>query len=652
MSPTRLLRVLVLALVPLLIAAPALAQDDEPVKVEVKTSRTKVAPGDTLAIAVILDHQPGWHTNTNEPVPTPAMVREKFEPIATKIAVTAPATVAQWPIQWPKPHEVPVALAGPVEPFGVFDGRAVAYIPIQVATTVKAGETINIDLVVSYQACDDRNCLFPTDLPITVSLPVVDLAEAAGAAVQDADFAGFDPAVFSTAPSGGTAAAAAKASKPVRFNIFGWDFEIDPAGAGFVLLLLVAAFGGLLLNFTPCVLPVVPLKIMGLSQAAGNPARCFYLGAVMSLGVVAFWMAIGGAIAFISGFTAISSLFQTPWFSLAVGVFILLMAIGMLGAFAVRLPQAVYMVNPSHETASGSFMFGIMTAVLSTPCTAPFMGSAAAWAATQAPATTMTTFGAIGVGMALPYLVLSAFPGLLSKMPRTGPASELVKQVMGLLMMAVAVFFLGAGLDPLLREPVDPPFRFHWWIIAAFVVAAMVWLVVRTFQITKRPAPRLAWSVFAVILGAAAVLTAREVTDRGPIPWIGYTPERLASRLSERKVVVLDFTAEWCLNCKALESGVLYRPEIVKLLTSDSVIPMKVDLTGNNIPGKAKLKELNWVGIPLLAIYGPGVTEPIKFDAYTPDMVLQAIQQASGGTIPDLALNAQASPESTPAPAR
>src|SRR5690606_1938533 len=130
MSPTRLLRVLVLALVPLLIAAPALAQDDEPVKVEVKTSRTKVAPGDTLAIAVILDHQPGWHTNTNEPVPTPAMVREKFEPIATKIAVTAPATVAQWPIQWPKPHEVPVALAGPVEPFGVFDGRAVAYIPI------------------------------------------------------------------------------------------------------------------------------------------------------------------------------------------------------------------------------------------------------------------------------------------------------------------------------------------------------------------------------------------------------------------------------------------------------------------------------------------------------------------------------------------
>jgi thiol:disulfide interchange protein DsbD len=210
---------------------------------------------------------------------------------------------------------------------------------------------------------------------------------------------------------------------------------------------------------------VIPLKIMGLSQAAGHPARCFFLGFVMSLGVIAFWMVIGGAIAFVSGFTAINSLFQTPWFSLAVGAFILIMAVGMLGAFAVRLPQFAYMVNPSHETAPGSFAFGIMTAVLSTPCTAPFMGSAAAWAATQNPVVTLATFGAIGAGMALPYLILSAFPSLVSRMPRTGPASELIKQVMGLLMVAVAIFFLGTALTRCCVSRSTPPSASigGWW---------------------------------------------------------------------------------------------------------------------------------------------------------------------------------------------
>jgi thiol:disulfide interchange protein DsbD len=281
-----------------------------------------------------------------------------------------------------------------------------------------------------------------------------------------------------------------------------------------------------------------------------------------------------------------------------------------------------------------------MTAVLSTPCTAPFMGSAAAWAATQNPVITLVTFGAIGAGMALPYLILSAAPGLVSRMPRTGPASELIKQVMGLLMIAVAVFFLGTGLDPMLRAPVDAPIRFFWWIIAAITTGAMLWLVVRTFQITARPAARVVWSTVAVLFAGVSILIAREVTDRGPIPWIGYTPERLAEQLGKSKTVVLDFTAEWCLTCKALEAGVLHRPEVVKLLLSPDVVPMRVDLTGNNIPGKQKLKELAWLGIPLLAVYGPGVSEPITYDAYTVDMVKNAIARASGRqaaatTIPD-----------------
>jgi thiol:disulfide interchange protein DsbD len=628
MTTMSLLRTVLVVLA--LAAGRVWAQAEDPVSVASKASKTKVAPGDTFAVAVVFDIEKGWHLHPNAPVLTPGMAAEQFTPIPTTIEASPLSGLTVWPVQWPKtsPTKVIVSPRFGRETYGAYEGRAVAFVPVQVPSSAQAGSSIHLGLKISYQTCDERNCMLPQDLDQSVDVPVVTLAEAAGASVQkDADFDTFDPGVFASAPGGGPVV---KKASTVRFSAFGLAFEIDPAGAGFVLLLLVAAFGGLLLNFTPCVLPVVPLKIMGLSQAAGNPARCFYLGAVMSLGVVAFWVAIGAAIAFVSGFSAISSLFQTPWFSLAVGLFILVMSIGMLGLYTVRLPQAVYMINPSHESAGGSFVFGIMTAVLSTPCTAPFMGSAAAWAATQRAPTTLSTFGAIGFGMALPYLVLSAFPKLLSRLPRTGPASELIKQVMGLLLVAVALFFLGTGLDPLLRLPVDPPFRAHWWGIAAAGIGAMAWLVYRTFRITKRAGPRVVWTVLAALGCGATLAITRAVTQQGPIPWLGYTPERLAEQLSKKKVVVLDFTAEWCLNCKALEAGVLHRPEIVKILTGPDVVPMRVDLTGSNPPGKQKLKELQWVGIPLLAIYGPGVGDPITYDAYTPEMVRDAIARASG----------------------
>ena len=612
--------------------AAAARQDGNEVTLSVKPLRMQVRPGDQIPIAVVFAFEPGWHIYLNHPGKTPGMVKGNFDPTPTTLDAKPSDGITVWPVQWPKPTPVKVKISAEfgLEPYEALAGRAVAFVPIQISPDAKPGTRVSVELAIFYQACDEVNCLLPQDVTETVSLTVIAPGSAPTAnGAPDKDFATFDPAVFGTDPKGAFQAGAS-AAKPVKFSAFGLTFSVNAAGIGFLVLLLVAALGGLLLNFTPCVLPVVPLKIMGLSSAAGNPARCFFLGAAMSLGTVAFWIGIGAAIAFISGFTAINSLFQTAWFALAVGAFILVMAVGMLGAFAIRLPQFVYMVNTSHESAGGYFLFGIMTAVLATPCTAPFMGSAAAWATTQPSYISLTTFGAIGVGMALPYLVLSAFPSLLNRMPRVGPASELIKQVMGLLLVAVAVFFLGTGLDPLLRLPVDPPIRFFWWIIALFGVGAMVWLVVRTFQITHRPLPRVVWTAFAGVFSVATVLIVAAVTDRGPIPWVGYTPERLAEQLRLKKVVVLDFTAEWCINCKALEGAVLHRAEIVRLLTSPGVVPMRVDLTGNNIPGKAKLKEVGWVGIPLLVVYGPGLQEPFMSDAYTTDMVKDAIAKAAG----------------------
>lgn len=622
-------------------ARPAAAQpggESPGVTVRLLPQKDAVRPGDQIALAVVMEHEAGFHSwpvaaDVVIPPQFTAVLGPGFQPIPTEFEVTErPDGAAVWPVQPPALTTVEVLYTGSPVPLPSYAGRAIAYIPVQIPPDAPAGAS-GFNVRVKYQSCNETVCFAPVDTTFRAPLTIDPAASAPPA--DAATFGAFDPTVFGTAPAAGSLAVAP--SGPVAFTVFGRSFTIDPrGGVGVALLLLAAALGGFLLNLTPCVLPVIPIKILGLSKAAGDhhPRRLLLLGTMMSAGVIAFWLAIGAAIAFISGFDAISALFQTRWFSLVVGAFVAVMAVGMLGVFSIRLPQAVYKVNPSQESPQGSFLFGVLTAVLSTPCTAPFMGSAAAWAATQRPPVTLITFAAIGLGMALPYWVLTAKPGLVRKVPRTGPASELVKQVMGLFMLAVAAFFIGIPLAGALQRPPDPAGRGYWWVVAAFVVAACGWLAWRTFTIT---ADRTRRTVFGALggVGAAAMLAITPgLASHGPIDWVYFTPQRFAEAQAAGKVVVMDFTAEWCLNCKALEAGVLHQPPVVALLGGLDVVPMKVDLTGDNPDGKAKLKELEWVGIPLLAVFGPAIGydagAALKYDTYTTQVVQDAVAKAAG----------------------
>jgi thiol:disulfide interchange protein DsbD len=348
----------------------------------------------------------------------------------------------------------------------------------------------------------------------------------------------------------------------------------------------------------------------------------------MMLGVLSLWLSLGIAIALVSGFTATNQLFQYPAFTIGLGLFIGIMAIGMGGLFSIRLPNAVYMFNPKHDSWYGSFMFGIMTAVLSTPCTAPFMGAAAAWAATQSPILTMTVFGSIGFGMAAPYLVLAAYPQLVDKMPKAGAASELIKQVMGLLMLAAAVYFLGVGFVGIFQQEGAPPSRTYLWIVAGCVAIAGLWLAWRTMRLATGAGTRVTFVGVGLLLAVTSIAVGNRLTDSGPIDWKYYTPELLESRLENGDVIVLEFTAEWCLNCKLLEGTVLNDPAVAEALGADGVTPIKIDLTGNNVSGNALLNDLGGLRIPLLIVMTPSGEEVFRGDFYTIKQVLEAIKQA------------------------
>ncbi|MFY9705362.1 MAG: cytochrome c biogenesis protein CcdA, partial [Desulfobacterales bacterium] len=522
--------------------SPAASQEDASDVVSVRTawSVDRARPGDSLACAVVLDIAAGYHINADSGQIKPIV---DFKPYPTRVTITAVSKgITIEPPLYPQAHPVKVEFTR--DPLMAFDGRTIVYVPMTLEKKALP-EKVQVNVTISYQACDNQVCLFPRQVVTTADLPV-DLSGEAPQAVNQDIFVGY------------RLAAATGAGNSVGFSLFGWNFAINTAtGFGFFLLLFTAALGGMLLNLTPCVLPLIPIKIISLSNAVQNQARCIALGLAMFLGVLFFWLILGAAIALVSGFTATNQLFQYPLFTIAVGFIIAVMAIGMCGLFSIRLPSFVYRLSPKQETLGGSFGLGILTAVLSTPCTAPFMGAAAAWAAAQHPFTTLTVFAAIGIGMALPYLLLSAFPDQICKIPRTGPASVLVKQVMGLFMLAAAAYFIGTGVSALLMTPPSPPGKGYWWAVMGFIALGGLWLAYRTIRIASKNFQRLLFVSLGAILVAGSLYGGMRLTDRGPIDWIYYTPQRFQQAIDQRKVVVMVFSAEWCLNCKALEQSVL-----------------------------------------------------------------------------------------------
>ena len=618
----RLLWVLVFFLIALPAAAqaPALpatapAAEEESVSVHTAWSADRARPGDSVTLAVVLVIRDGYHVIADE-----AQVRgvRGFKPLPTRVRLLEASNgiLAELPLY---PHASPLK-AGFVEgSVMTFEGRTVIRVPIRLDEQTPTG-TAAVKLGVEYQACGADFCEIPQKVVLEAVLPVVP-AGAPAAATHPDIFPEPGP------PAGG--------GRPewVRFDLFGWGFALDAASfTGRALLLLTAALGGLLLNCTPCVLPLVPIKVISMSQAASRPGRCAALGASTFLGVTAFWLALGGLVSAVSGFTTANQLFHYPVFTIAVGAVIAAMAVAMFGGRSMRLPNFIYSFNPAQETLGGAFGIGVLTAVLSTPCTAPFMGAAAAWAVTQTPATTLLTFFAVGAGMGAPYMALAAFPRLVSRVPRSGPASELLKQAMAIFMLAAAAYFIGTGLSTLAADPASPPSRLYWWPVMGLCALSGAWTGFRAARLTAGNIRKAAWITVGALVLAASIAGGWRLTDSGPIAWVTYTPERLDKALTERRPVVMVFTAEWCLNCKALEHSVWNDRELADLMSRAAVVPMKVDLTGSNPAGKEKLREAGSLTIPFLTVLARDGHPVFKGDFYTAVQVTEAIGKAIGET--------------------
>lgn len=644
------------------------------VATRVVADKSEVKAGDRLTLAVVWEFEDGYHIHTNDPKPPADW---DIKTIPTVIDVAASSGFVMGPIQWPKAKTIQADLTGMgnPKPYDVFGGDSVvAFVPVVVAADAK---DLTFNLTLRYQACNDETCLRPAREPVTLVVPIA----AESKASEDASlFAAFDAKVFdgdwtkgdaatvtpqpstdakpqpseppattpdATTPAATTTDPGTTAATATQRTFFG--IPIPQGGfVGIVVILLLAILGGFILNLTPCVLPVIPLKIITLSQHAGSQGRTLFLGLWMALGVVAFWVGIGIPVLLFSSFGDPSRIFSIWWVTTGLGVLIALMSLGLMGMFSLNLPQGLYMINPKADTAWGSFVFGVMTAVLGLPCFGFVAGALLGAAATLPKIATLSIFLGLGIGMALPYLVLAMFPKLVDRIPRTGPASELVKQVMGLLMLAAAAYFIGSGLIALVASKPWLGKQLHIWLVAGFGIAASVWLVVRTMKITPSAARRAVFTLVGLFIAGMGVWYANDATARakniyvaraaameaaggGKLltgTWIDYNAGLFEQARRENKIIVMDFTAEWCINCKVLKAGVLERDPVKGGLTQDDVVLFTVDLTSDSAAGWKTLEDLGETGIPLLVIYTPGNNTPWKANAYTSAQVMTALSAA------------------------
>ena len=386
---------------------------------------------------------------------------------------------------------------------------------------------------------------------------------------------------------------------------------------------LVALLGGLILNAMPCVLPVLGIKLAGAIRASGAaPGRVRAGFLASAAGVMAFMWALAALVLAAKGAglaVGWGVQFQNPVFLSAMVAVTALFAANLAGAFEVALPQGLATpMARGRAGLAGDFATGAFAAVLATPCSAPFLGTAVAFALAGGAVEVGVVFTMLGLGLALPYLLVAARPSLVARLPRPGRWMLWVRAVLASMLLATALWLL--------------------WVLsnvagsgAAIAVGALVGgAVIATAargRVGRAALPAAAFAVLAALAAPTAlppparagVDTAWSVFDRGAI----------AEDVAEGRVVFVDVTADWCLTCQANKRLVLERGAVAEALRARGVVPMRADWTRPDEGVRRYLEDNGRYGIPFNAVYGPDRPDGVLLpEVLTPGLVLDALREA------------------------
>jgi thiol:disulfide interchange protein len=569
--PSKFLSLLTSAIIVILSVSPAGAQQPGPPQVQITPNPAQ--PGQDVTLTVRIPLAPGFHVYAPD------------VEFGTKLGIMEPG-----PILWDLPPRFP-----PTSTLNFLDTvlKVIAPDPTTHAVDIIITGQVPLDtqlgkypikLVLFYQACSDTVCLPPekTTLSTTISIVFATTAIVPQPLKGGTTTIAAPPTQQTGTPS---TAEVLKPSTPAGYGtkVSFLFTEFDLQDVPFVLSLVVAFVAGVILNIMPCVLPVIPIKVLQLVHDAQEHRRSVVgLSLSFCLGILAFFMAIGIGAVVLHQAISWGQHFRSPLFLVGTALLLIWLALGMFDAYQIQAPAFIRARSPRATSYAGGFLMGMLAGILSTPCSFGLLGGAVAWAQIQSAPVTLIVFATIGAGMAAPYALLASWPGWVQRIPTSGRWSELFKQAMGFVLLGVAAFLVSALPGAMLLAA----------MLYSVLFAAVVWLWGRLWQAGstgKTTLAKLGAVAFLVLIGFFVFRPGRVM-----LRWEPLTPYTLAAAERSGQPYLVEFTADWCLNCRVVELLVFHNRTVIQAINDHKVVVLRGDLTEDDTFAGMKLRE--WTG--------------------------------------------------------
>ncbi len=467
-------------------------------------------------------------------------------------------------------------------------GKVTWYAPVEIAAGVDPAN-VSITGAVDAQACDENSCT-PINLSFTAQL-------GNGMPIPPQNMP----------------------SAPVASTMSLWTVA------------LYGLLGGVILNFMPCVLPVIGLKLFSFAKQGGQSRahilslNLAYAAGLLTVLMILATLAAGVQLGISNESLGWGQIYTFTWFKVTMTALIFSMALSFLGVWEIPIPgfatSGTATQLASQEGLFGAYCMGLITTLLAVPCSGPFLGPLFGYTISQPPVVTYIVFAAVAAGMALPYLIIGAFPSLIGRIPKPGAWMDTLKNLMGFALLATVVYLFST----IAHEYFLPT------LALLFAIWFACWLVGRVPAYADSRARLGAWLggvAFATIIGFGAF--GLMAPSKHALDWQPYSPQALAVARAQGKTVMVDFTAGWCLTCKTNLLLAINRAEVKEAVDKNNVVALLADWTDKSAVIKQALLDLNSQSIPLLAIYPADSNREVILlrDVITQGDVLEALADA------------------------
>lgn len=491
--------------------------------------------------------------------------------IPTRLSFTGSPGVKVEQIRFPEPQKKKFPYAE--EPIEVFSGEIAVRAELLVSREVSTGKRA-IKGRLSYQACSSRSCLPPEGVPIRLSLII---------APRGADFTFRNQTMFERDYSG----------RSSQESFSGW--KLKPS---LLLTLLAIFFGGLALNLTPCIYPLIPITVSYFGGRSGRIGGAALIHGLFYMSGLAITNSLLGLTASLSG-GMLGAALQNPFVLIVVAGVLVSLGLSFFGLWELRIPSGMTrLASKNFGGYFGTFFMGLTLGIVAAPCLGPFILGLLSYVGQKGdPFLGFLYFFVLSIGMGLPLSLLAVFSGALERLPLSGEWMGWIRKVLGWVLVGMAGYML---------QPLVPGVFGKSALLAAIVVAAglhLGWLdrsttTLRVFPFVKKG--------LGVVLISAAILSLVAVFRSGPaVQWLSYDQALLKQAAGGNKPVILDFYADWCPPCKAMEKSIFKDEQVVTL--SKRFVTIRIDLT----KGQEELEKHYQIrGVPtIIFINGAGVEE-------------------------------------------